>query len=66
VEQQDRQQGPLLQAADVNGMPVDRYFERPEKAIVDHFPQLPSTVKHAKAPADSADSEAASSHVSFL
>ena len=38
VEQQDRQQGPLLQAPNVNGMPIDRHFERPQKAIVDHFP----------------------------
>jgi hypothetical protein len=45
VEQQDRQQGPLLQAADVNGMPVHRDFERPEKAIVDHFP----TPEHSQA-----------------
>jgi hypothetical protein len=38
VEQQDRQQGPLLQAANVNSMTIDRDFERPQKAIFDHFP----------------------------
>ncbi len=45
VQQQDRQQGPLLEAADVNAAPVDGNLKRPEKAIVDHFP----TPEHSEA-----------------
>ena len=48
VQQQDRQQGPLLPAANVQGVPVEGNLERPEKAIVDHFPPSPSTVKHVE------------------
>jgi hypothetical protein len=37
VQQQDRQQRPLLQAAQVDGGPVDGDFQRPQEAITDHF-----------------------------
>ena len=36
VQQQDRQQRPLLQATQVDGGPVDGDFQRPQQAITDH------------------------------
>ena len=45
VQQKDRQQGPLLRAAYIGGMPVYRDLERPQKAIFKHTP----TPQHSQA-----------------
>jgi len=63
VQQQDRQQGPLLQAANVQGVPAGGSFERPKKAIVDHFPPSPAQSSTSKAGRDSAGIAALTSGV---
>ncbi len=65
IQEQDRQQRPLLPAAQVGGGPVDGDFQLPQQAITDHFTP-PSTVKHARARADSWRKGVLACDVSFL
>lgn len=44
-EEEDREQRPLLQAANIKGVAIDVSLDRPQKAVIDHprSPTHPST-----------------------